>query len=167
MSNGYFAIGIFHSKTIDNLGTLWRSADNFDAAYCFTIGRRYTGQCSDTTKAYRHIPLINYPDWETFLKARPMSTLLIGVEQCEKSQSIINFSHPVRAIYILGAEDYGLSKEVIKECQKVIAIPTKSCINVAVCGSIVMYDRVRQLKEAMLPTRRDMVGHTKWNERFV
>ncbi|HWY35463.1 MAG TPA: RNA methyltransferase [Nitrosopumilaceae archaeon] len=154
MSNGYFAIGIFHSKRIENLGTLWRSADNLGAAYIFTIGRRYTGQGSDTTKAYKRIPLINYPDWETFLKARPMSTLLIGIEQCEKSQSIINFTHPPRAIYLLGAEDYGLSKEIIKECQKVISIPTINCINVAVAGSIVMFDRIRQFKEDNLPTRR-------------
>lgn len=154
MPNGYFAIGIFHSKTIENLGTLWRSADNFGAAYCYTIGRRYTGQCSDTTKAYRHIPLINYPDWETFLKARPMSTMLIGVEQYEKSQSIVNFIHPIRSIYLLGAEDHGLSKEIIKECQKVISIPSISCINVAVAGSIVMFDRIRQFQEAILPTIR-------------
>lgn len=151
--NGFFAIGIFNSKKIENLGTLWRSADNFGAAYMFTIGRRYTGQTSDTTKALKHIPLINYPDWDTFLKARPMSTLLIGIEQCEKAQSLVNFTHPPRGIYLLGAEDYGLPKEVIRECQKVISIPTTRCINVAVAGSIVIYDRTRQELESRLPSR--------------
>ena len=37
----YFEIGIFHTKTEQNVGTLWRSAFQLGAAGVFTIGKRY------------------------------------------------------------------------------------------------------------------------------
>ncbi len=36
----YFEIGIFHPKTKENIGTLWRSAYQLGAAGIFTIGKR-------------------------------------------------------------------------------------------------------------------------------
>ena len=51
------------------------------------------------------------------------------------------FVHPERCIYLLGAEDYGLPDKVLSMCQAVVHISTPMCLNVAVDGSIVMYDR--------------------------
>ena len=141
MTRGYFAIGIYNSKTPDNLGTLWRSAWNFGAAYIFTIGKRYDRQPSDTINVSKHIPLFQYKRWEDFDAARPHDCPLIAVEQSEKSIDLTTASHPERAIYLLGAEDNGLSPVILKRCQSILHIPTLSCINVAVAGSIVMYDR--------------------------
>ena len=62
MKRGYFAIGIYESKTETNIGTLWRSAYNFGADFIFTIGKRYKKEPSDTTKSERHIPLYGYDD---------------------------------------------------------------------------------------------------------
>ena len=39
--NGYFGIGICGGKTSENLGTLWRSAWQLGASYCFVIGSRF------------------------------------------------------------------------------------------------------------------------------
>jgi tRNA(Leu) C34 or U34 (ribose-2'-O)-methylase TrmL len=44
----YFEIGIYHPKTRNNVGTLWRSAYQLGASGLFTIGRRYERQSSDT-----------------------------------------------------------------------------------------------------------------------
>jgi dTMP kinase len=49
-------------------------------------------------------------------------------------------NHPKRAVYVLGAEDYGIPEEIMKGYQKVF-IDTTFCLNVAVAGSIVLYDR--------------------------
>ena len=35
---GFFAVGVYNSKSADNVGTLWRSAFQLGAAYIFTIG---------------------------------------------------------------------------------------------------------------------------------
>ena len=52
-----------------------------------------------------------------------------------------SFRHPTRAAYVLGPEMGDLSPEMLGQCQHVIKIPMKFCINVGVAGALVMYDR--------------------------
>jgi tRNA(Leu) C34 or U34 (ribose-2'-O)-methylase TrmL len=146
MNRGYFGIGIYHPKTPINLGTLWRSAHNFNASFMFVIGQRYKKQASDTTKAFKHIPLYNYKTFADFMKSRPYDCPLIAIEQSKNSIPLSGFIHPERATYLLGAEDYGIPPRVLSKTQQVIHINTPMCLNVAVAGSIVMFDR--QTKEA-------------------
>ena len=140
-ARGYFGIGIYHTKNILNVGTLWRSANLFGAAFLFTIGKRYKRQASDTLNSTLHIPLYEYDSFEEFLTNRPKDCLLIGVEQCENSKDVTALEHPERAIYILGAEDKGLPDEILAKCNRIISIDTPASLNVAVAGSIIMYDR--------------------------
>lgn len=148
---GYFAVGIYATKNILNVGTLWRSAANLGAAYVFTIGRRYAHQSSDTIKAWRHLPMFDYATFLDFCAHRPKDCMLIGVEQTADATELPAFTHPERAIYLLGAEDNGLPRNIIEHCQRVVQIPSERCMNVAVAGSIVMYDRIAKTK---LPASR-------------
>ena len=138
---GYFEIGIYHGKTEMNIGTLWRSAYQLGASGIFTIGERYKRQCSDTVKAYRHIPLRHYEDFEQFNQNRPYAAPLIGVEF--GGHNLSNFVHPKSAIYLLGAEDHGLPESILQQCQYIVSIESVNIAsyNVAVAGSIVMYHR--------------------------
>jgi len=139
---GYFAIGIYHPKTSTNMGTLWRSAYIFGASFIFTIGRRYQKQASDTVKAYRHIPLYNFLDFQDFHKFLPYDCQIVCVEIADNSIALHKFNHPERAIYLLGAEDEGIPKEILKNYQIIqIISDLPFCLNVAVAGSIVMHDR--------------------------
>ena len=54
------------------------------------------------------------------------------------------FQHPKRAIYLLGAEDTGLPPMIVDACHFHVTIPTvrSSSFNVAMAGTIVMYDRL-------------------------
>lgn len=140
LPRGYFGIGIYHPKTESNMGTLWRSAHNFGADYIFTIGRRYRRQSSDTTKASRHIPLYEYDTFEEFKNNLPKGCQVVFIEQTEGSRDLKNICHPVSACYILGAEDQGIPEELMVGYQ-VVHIDTPMCLNVAVAGSVVMYDR--------------------------
>lgn len=142
-SRGYFEIGIYCGKSQDNLGTLWRSAYQLGAAGIFTIGNRYPiRQCSDTYKTWRHLPYRRFDTLDEFLSSRPYDCRLIGIEF--PGNDLISFSHPERAIYILGAEDNGLPKSVLDRCQSTVQLPSirQPSYNVAVAGSIVMYDRL-------------------------
>jgi tRNA G18 (ribose-2'-O)-methylase SpoU len=58
------------------------------------------------------------------------------------SVSLVSFDHPDRAIYLLGAEDRGLSQEALEISDHIVEIPTKYCLNVASTGSIILYDRL-------------------------
>jgi tRNA (guanosine-2'-O-)-methyltransferase len=68
---GYFEIGIFHTKTESNIGTLWRSAYQMGASGIYTIGRRYQTQSSDTSKAWKRIPLRHHEQFDEFYKQLP------------------------------------------------------------------------------------------------
>ena len=139
---GFFEIGIYHTKTEVNVGTLWRSAYQLGANGIFTIGRRYRRQCSDTFKTWRHVPLRHYADFDEFCTARPLETLLVAIEMGGTCLSA--FEHPERAIYLLGAEDHGLPAEIMDKCNRVVSLESEgpNSYNVAVAGSLVMYDRV-------------------------
>jgi tRNA G18 (ribose-2'-O)-methylase SpoU len=148
VSRGYYGIGIEHGKSSQNIGTLWRSAFNFDAAFLFTVGRRYTKQASDTVAAWRHVPLYNYVTFDDFYRAIPFDCQLVGIELDDRAKPLSTFRHPQRAIYLLGAEDHGLSKEARQRCHHMVVLPGRYCLNVAVAGSLVLHHRHEQLVSA-------------------
>lgn len=141
MTRGYCGIGIIHGKTGVNTGTLWRSADLFEADFLFTVGARYQKQASDTFKSWRHIPLWNFPTLDAMRAALPFQCLLVGVELDPRAVPLATYQHPERAVYLLGAEDHGLTREALAACHQIVQLPGRMSMNVAVAGSIVLYDR--------------------------
>lgn len=139
---GYFGIGVYHPKTQENIGTLWRHAKLYGADFIFTIGRRYKKQASDTSNTSLHIPLYNYTDYQDFKDHLPYNCRVVCVELAESAQSLPDVIHPERAVYLLGAEDKGIPSEILKG-KRVIQIPALEAqsMNVAVSGTLVMYDR--------------------------
>jgi tRNA G18 (ribose-2'-O)-methylase SpoU len=143
---GYYGIGIVNGKDIKNVGTLWRSAYILGAKFIFTIGVRYKHQCSDTTKAHKHIPYYHYDTFEEFYKHMPKDCKLVGIELDDYSVPIKSYEHFERCIYLLGAEDNGLPKDVLIKCHDIVQLPGDVCLNVSVAGSIVLYDRLNKQK---------------------
>ncbi len=139
---GYFAIGVEYPKIPANIGTLWRSAHNFGAAFIFTVGHRYHRQPSDTSRAWKHVPLFNFATIDDLWAHLPHDCILAGVELDERAQPLPDFAHPERCIYLLGAEDHGLSEEARNRCSRLIVVPGVGSLNVATAGSIVMYGRM-------------------------
>lgn len=140
-TRGYFGICIENTKTKANIGTLWRSAYSFGAAFIFVIGNRYKKQSSDTETTMQHIPMYHYDTFEQFYENMPKDCRLIGIESDEKAKDLGKYVQPERSIYLLGAEDNGLSKKALEKCHSLIQFESKHCLNVSVAGSIVMYDR--------------------------
>lgn len=152
---GYFGIGIVRGKTAGNHGTLWRSAFQLGAAFIFTVGKRYGGweKSSDTYDTARRVPCFDCADWASFAEVRPFGAPLVGVEM--GGVPLSEFSHPDCCIYVLGAEDGGLPRHVQEACTHLVSIPAlrDESYNVAVAGSLVMYDRMS--KATVRPTLRD------------
>lgn len=144
MPRGYFGIGVVGAKTETNVGTLLRSAHAFGAAFVFTVGHRYgRRQSTDTTDATRHVPLWQFATFEELVRSVPLGCAMIGVELDERAVALSEFKHPERALYVLGAEDHGLSEADRSRCDALVQIPGAAfCLNVATAGSIVLYDRL-------------------------
>lgn len=154
MSPGFFEIGIFQGKTPANVGTLWRSAFQLGADGIFTVGKRYQRQATDTTETSLYVPCRDYTDIDALLNNTPQHAVLVGVEMGGKS--LPTFKHPPHAIYLLGAEDFGLPKSVLKECAHVVSLPAirTASYNVAIAGSLVMFDRAVKTNAFQTPTKQ-------------
>ena len=139
--NGYYGIGILNPKTSENFGTLYRTAQILNADFIFIIGTRFKVQTSDTMNSSKHIPLFEYKDFKDFNNHRPYSCKLIGIEITDTATKLHEFKHPKQGCYLLGSEDNGLTKEAIDNCQEIIYLEGERSMNVAVAGSIVLYDR--------------------------
>ncbi|WP_299099351.1 RNA methyltransferase [uncultured Winogradskyella sp.] len=140
-TNEFFGIGIQNGKTPENLGVLWRSAQNLGASFIFTIGNRYAKQACDTHNAVKSMPYFHYDTFDDFYNNIPKGARLVGVELTEDAVSLETFNHPRRCVYLLGAEDHGLSKQAIEKSHFLIKFQSQLSLNVSVAGSIVMYDR--------------------------
>jgi tRNA G18 (ribose-2'-O)-methylase SpoU len=139
---GYFGIGVYQVKRRENVGMLWRSAYQLGAAFLFTTGTRYKPQSDDVFKSWLHVPLFRYDTFDQMIESAAYSCLVVGVEM--GGESLPDFVHPERAVYILGAEDGGLPNEIAARCHRVVSIPSVrvASYNVAVAGTLVMYDRM-------------------------
>jgi len=128
-----------------NLGNLMRSAHGFGASFTFTIGATYQAleARADTSKGQWHLPHFN---WKAVNEmALPQGCKLVGVELLDEAIDLPSFRHPMRAAYVLGPEQGSLSEGLIERCDYIVRIPTRFCVNVAMAGAIVMYDRVKSM----------------------
>ncbi|MCP4119110.1 MAG: RNA methyltransferase [Desulfobacteraceae bacterium] len=150
--NGFYGIGLMHSVKEMNIGTLWRSAYILGASFIFTIGNRYRHQPGDVTRTWTKIPLYHYDDFDGFYSNLPHDTRLVGVEMEEGAVELNQFDHPQRAVYLLGNEQLGLAPGVVSRCHALVKLPGEFSLNVAVAGSMVMYDRVSKIPHS-LPER--------------
>ena len=143
MTRGFFAVGVYHPKTEANIGTLWRTASLYDAAFVFTVGRRYRTQASDTPKTTRHIPLFHFDTVADLIDHLPDGAPLIGVELDPRATPLHRYTHRPQGVYMLGAEDNGLPVNVLDLCHDLVVLDSvqPQSMNVAVAGSIVIYDR--------------------------
>ncbi len=133
---------MYKGKTTHNWGSLCRTAQLLNASYMATIGSRFRKQASDTMRSWRHVPIFQHETFEDFYRSIPYDCQLIGVEMTSDAVEISQFEHPQRAVYLLGSEDNGLPPDVLERCHKTVCLRGERSMNVAVAGSIVIYDRV-------------------------
>lgn len=141
----YFGIGIYKPKTEENVGSLWRTAFVLGASYIFVIDAKYKKKSSDVLKVWARIPLFQYTTVDAFLDTVPYSCKIVGIEMDKNATPIQEYVHPDRAIYLLGSEDTGLTRELRHKCHDLVVLPGSTSLNVAAAGSIALYDRVSKL----------------------
>lgn len=142
---GYFGIGVEGASKPMNFGNLARSAHGFGASFIFTVApaRAIGKPQSDTTRSYHHVPWYNYDTVGDM--QLPDACRLIGVELVDEAIDLPSFSHPAQAAYVLGPEGGSLSPQMLERCEFVVRIPIDFCINLAMAGVVVMYDRMISL----------------------
>ena len=126
-----------------NMGSLFRTANAFGAGFVFTIDAHYKVReagLADTSKTHKSVPQYDWDSLEEMVL--PRGCQLVGVELIEGAEELPRFRHPQRAAYVLGPERGSVSSDLLSMCDEVVQIPTEFCINVALAGALIMYDRL-------------------------
>jgi tRNA G18 (ribose-2'-O)-methylase SpoU len=142
---GYFGIGAEGISKPMNVGNLARSAHAFGASFLFLVDPHHTIETAhaDTSEAERQVPLYRFDSVDLLML--PRGCTLVGVELLDEAADLPSFRHPLNAAYVFGPERGSLSEAMVERCDHVVKIPTRFCINLAVAGAIVMYDRMLSL----------------------
>ena len=144
---GYFGVGVVGCKTEANIGTLWRSAYQLGASFLMNIGSRYDKQSTDTVQSTRRLPLFEFSDFADFAPFSPRGVKWVAIEM--GGTPLEEFDHPKNAMYFLGSEDGGLPLSISRACHETVSIESERypSYNVAVAGSIVLYDRMVKMRK--------------------
>lgn len=136
---GFSCIGLDNPKCAANIGATLRAAHVYRAAMVVLAGERYRTSALDTTKAWRHMPLVEV---KNLFDALPHECVPVAVDLVDGATALPGFKHPERAFYIFGAEDETLSPALIERCRHRVMVPTKFCMNLAATVNVVLYDRL-------------------------
>lgn len=85
--------------------------------------------------------------------ALPYGCVPVAVDLVPGAVSLVDYKHPHRAFYIFGAEDGTLDDRVLPWCAERVMVPTRTCMNLASCVNVVLYDRLqKQLRARAEPS---------------
>jgi tRNA(Leu) C34 or U34 (ribose-2'-O)-methylase TrmL len=139
---GFAAIGLCAPKCDANVGGVMRAAMCYGASMIAIQGQRYQrkegAKRTDTTAAYRHIPVLH----GSLRDLIPHACIPVAVEFIKESRPLTRYAHPERAFYIFGPEDGNVPNEIVQWCEHVVHVPTEFCMNLAATVNVVLYDRL-------------------------
>ena len=139
---GYCVIALDNIKTPANLGGAMRAAHCYGGALIVVGGARMARIhkiATDTTKAYRHIPMLWAVDVMTHI---PTDCVPVAVDLVAGARDLRNYVHPERAFYVFGPEDGTLGATILDKCRDKVMVPTVGCMNLAATVNVVLYDRL-------------------------
>lgn len=134
-----------------NFGAIARSADCAGVDFMVIPEKRNASISSDAVKASAgalfYVPVCREKDTlSSIRKLKENGYLIVGAsEKGAESYTTANFTVPVAIV--MGAEDTGLSTEVLRACDMLAAIPMLGNIgslNVSVAAGVMLYEAVRQ-----------------------
>lgn len=138
-----FAVAAWSITKDHNVGSLVRTAHATAAAEVLLVGDRdWNVPAAMTSDLYTDISFLS--DRSAFLghlKTRGWS--LVAVELDPRATNLFEAGYPERPCFLLGAERGGIPPDLLDEARLIVQIPQWGLVpslNVAVAGSIVIYD---------------------------
>lgn len=123
-----------------NIGTIVRNANAFNVAAVHIIGKKHWNR-RGAMVTDRYLNIFHYKSVEEFVEAMGQKHI-IAVDNVEGSAPISKAEIPEDSVLVFGGEGPGLSEEMLKASEKIIAIEqfgsTRS-VNVGVASGIAGY----------------------------
>ena len=147
------SIGLVNPKSPENVGSVMRSAGNFQVDSVFYTGERYPRAVKlnpDIPDMHRKVSQdIPVSQVSCLIDKAPEDMKVVCVELAENALALPEFEHPHNAFYIFGPEDGTISQEVIDRADAVVYVPTKGCMNRAATVNVVLYDRLTKSSQSL------------------
>lgn len=150
------AVILINPKTPYNVGSAIRACSIFGVPTLRWTGRRITDaegrrRAGTSMKGNREERMKDYTNvsWREATSDRVVSDFAalgfvpVAVEIRLGSESLEQFVHPEKALYVFGPEDGSLSRSVLAACHRFVRIPTmtRTPLNLAAAVNVVLYDR--------------------------
>jgi len=153
-----FAIAAWNITKDYNVGSLVRTAHATAATEVILVGERdWNVEAARTSELYTDIvQLTDISAFRTHIHERRWE--LVSVELHERAVSLFDADYPSRPCFLVGAELGGVPEELIEGSAAVVQIPQWGLVpslNLAVAGSLVIYDYLAKLHRAGLLDRPD------------
>jgi tRNA G18 (ribose-2'-O)-methylase SpoU len=145
------AVAAWQISKEHNVGSLVRTAHAVAAEEVILVGGpEWNVEAARTAELYTTITrLTSARELLEHLAARRFQ--LVAVELDQRSVSLFDCVYPERPCFLLGAELGGLPDELLARAELVVQIPQWGLVpslNLAVAGSIVLYDHLAKLARA-------------------
>jgi tRNA(Leu) C34 or U34 (ribose-2'-O)-methylase TrmL len=156
------AIVLIDPKFPHNVGAAVRAASCYGLGQVWFTGdrvqlvgeRRFRLPREERMRGYQEVELRHADQpFDAFAEAVP-----VAVELRPNAESLIEFVHPDKAVYVFGPEDGSLDRAVLGLCHRFVVIPTRHCTNLAAAVYTVLYDRHAKRVAAGLETAHTVVG---------
>jgi len=143
-----FAIAAWQISKEHNVGTLVRTAHAAAASEVILIGgREWNVEAARTADQYTKITHLCDDD-ALIVHLEENAWNLVAVELAEHSVNVFRAQYPERPCFLLGAELGGIPENLLERSELIVQIPQWGlvpCLNLAVAGSIVIYDHLAKL----------------------
>jgi len=143
-----FAIAVWEITKEHNLGSLVRTAHAAAAAEVLLVGGlEWDTKPACTSDLYTSV--VQLPDISAFsshIRGRGYS--LVAIELHDRAVNLFEAEYPIRPCFLLGTERGGIPEEVVDQADRVVQIPQWGLVpslNMAIAGSIVVYDYLAKL----------------------
>jgi tRNA(Leu) C34 or U34 (ribose-2'-O)-methylase TrmL len=129
----HFSLAIIGGKYRENLGHIMRLALNFGASSIYLVGCKYTRQAADTLNTAHTIPVVECEEIPDIV-----GTQRVYLELSPDAVPLPEYSHPKRALYIIGPENGSLDVPHGFDC---VEIQTVASMNQSQATAVLLYDR--------------------------
>ena len=142
------ALAAWNISKEHNVGSLVRTAHATGVENVFLAGtRQWNIEAAKTSQFYTSIEMLDGVD-AFRQRLREENYALVAVELAPNATNLFEAEYPERPCFLLGAELEGVPEILLKEAALVVQIPQWGLVpslNLAVAGSIVLYDYLGKL----------------------
>lgn len=148
------------------MGSILRAAGCYSVDSIYYTGERYARAKSfatDTKDAGSNISVKNVANIQ---ECTDQNLINVAIELVEGATPLPHFQHPDNARYIFGPEDGSLPQQLLDQCEHVVYVPTKGCMNLAATVNVLLYDRMAKSSSTeygddIIRSSRDTNNRTK------